>query len=153
MTDYLAKPITGTELTQMLMRHLSAARLGAPPARACETTTLQVFDASVLGSLPMVADGSRPEYAGEVLEQFRQHSIDTLQLYERAAEAGDEETRLRCMHNLKSSSAQVGLGALAAVAAELEACLRDGAAPDAGSMLRLYTAHSRALEAITEHAA
>jgi signal transduction histidine kinase/DNA-binding response OmpR family regulator len=156
MTDYLAKPFTGAGLAEMLARHLNAAR-PVPAAPAADdpdaTATSQTFDASMLGRLPMVADGTRPEYAGHVLEQFRQHSIDTLDLYERATEAGDAETRLRCMHNLKSSSAQVGLNALAAVAAELEACLRGGAVPDAAGMLRLYTAHSRALEAITDFAA
>ncbi len=149
MTDYLAKPLTGPGLTEILLRHLDAAR-GLQAARQAPR---RVFDASVLGSLPMVADGSRPEYAREVLEQFRQHSIDTLDLYERSAEAGDEKAGLRCMHNLKSSSAQVGLPALAAVAAEIEACMHGGSKPDANSMLRLYSEHSRALEAIAEHAA
>jgi signal transduction histidine kinase/DNA-binding response OmpR family regulator/HPt (histidine-containing phosphotransfer) domain-containing protein len=174
MTDYLAKPITGAGLTEILLRHLGAAPARAadalPPADTARADTARadaaaapaadaqaaappVYDASVLESLPMVADGSRPEYAHDVLEQFRQHSIDTLALYERAAEAGDEKTRLRCMHNLKSSSAQVGLKALAAAAAQLEASMQNGVAPDAGGMLRLYSEHSRALEAIAEQAA
>jgi len=163
MTDYLAKPITGAALTDMLLRHLGASRERAADtaprtALAASRTALApprppVLDATVLGSLPMVADGSRPEYAGEVLEQFRQLSMETLDLYERAAEVGDEKTGLRCMHNLKSSSAQVGLSALAAVAAEIEGCIHGGSKPDASSMLRLYSEHSRALEAIAEHAA
>jgi len=158
MTDYLAKPISGPKLTEMLLRHLGGARGSAentppPEARDAPRVPPPVFDASLIGSLPMVADGSRPDYAREVLEQFRQHSIDTLELYERAAETDDEKAGLRCMHNLKSSSAQVGLPALAAVAAELEACIQGGSKPDANSMLRLYSEHSRALEAIAEHAA
>jgi signal transduction histidine kinase/DNA-binding response OmpR family regulator/HPt (histidine-containing phosphotransfer) domain-containing protein len=158
MTDYLAKPITGPGLTEMLLRHLVAPReraaVSVPPAAlAARRAPPPVFDATVLGSLPMVADGSKPEYASEVLEQFRQLSIDTLELYEGAAGAGDAVTQLRCMHNLKSSSAQVGLPALAAVAAEIEACMHRGSKPDAHSMLRLYSEHSRALEAIAEHAA
>ncbi len=156
MTDYLAKPITGAGLSDMLARHLGAARepaADAAPPPAPHDAPPPVFDATMLESLPMVADGSRPEYANHVLEQFRQHSIDTLALYERAAAAGDERTRLRCMHNLKSSSAQVGCKALSAVAADLEACIHGGAAPDAESMRRLYSEHSRALEAIAEQAA
>ena len=158
MTDYLAKPITGAGLTEMLLRHLGAApesTADAPvPADAVPADAAPpVYDASVLESLPMVADGSGPEYVQYVLEQFRQLSIDTLALYERAAEAGDEKTRLRCMHNLKSSSAQVGLKALAAVAGDLEGLIHRGETPDAGSMLRLYSEHSRALEAIAEQAA
>ncbi len=101
----------------------------------------------------MVADGSRPEYAAQVLDEFRRHSIETLDLYERASDAGDERTRLRCMHNLKSASAQVGLKALAAVAAHVEACIHGGGSPDAGIMLSLYSEHGRALDAIAEHAA
>jgi signal transduction histidine kinase/DNA-binding response OmpR family regulator len=153
MTDYLAKPLTGAGLTEMLVRHLGAARERAPDDAPDVAQSPPVYDASMLESLPMVADGSRPEYAHYVLEQFRQQSIDMLALYERAAAADDQKTLLRCMHNLKSSSAQVGLKALAAVAADLEALIHRGAAPDAASMLRLYSEHSRALDAIKDRAA
>jgi HPt (histidine-containing phosphotransfer) domain-containing protein len=107
-----------------------------------------VFDATVLGTLPMVADGSHPGFVAEVLEQFRENSTLTLDLYQSAAESGDAKTRLRCVHNLKSSSAQIGLKALAAVAEEFEVQLRRGGAPDEEGFLRLTLEHRRALEAI-----
>jgi HPt (histidine-containing phosphotransfer) domain-containing protein len=156
MNDYLAKPVSGARLAEMLARHLGAgagsgAGTAAAPFEAAAPAVIPVFDAAVLGSLPMVIDGSKPKYAISVLEHFRQHSIDTLDQFERATASADEATRMRCIHNLKSSSAQVGLLALAAVAEYLEGGMREGLAPDADGMLRLYTEHRRALEAIAEY--
>jgi HPt (histidine-containing phosphotransfer) domain-containing protein len=99
----------------------------------------------------MVADGSNPNFAAYVLEQFCHSSTDTLAAYRRAADAGDERTQLRCMHTLKSLSAQVGLGALAAAAADLEHCMRRGGTPDADVCLRLHHEQRRALDAIAAH--
>jgi HPt (histidine-containing phosphotransfer) domain-containing protein len=99
----------------------------------------------------MVSDGSNPAFARHVLEQFRNGGADTLALFERATQAGDERTRLRCVHTLKSSSAQIGLEALAAAAQDLEQVLRAGGAPDAEAVRHLHDEHRRALEAIAVH--
>ena len=166
MTDYLAKPITGARLAEMLARHLSLPMLtktaATVPAAAASATTASatadakhaqppIFDPSILAALPMVADGSQPEFANYVLEQFLHSSADVLELYGRAATAGDEKTQLRCVHTLKSSSAQVGVLALAAIAEELETGLRVGRAPDADGVSRLHCAHRQALDVIAAH--
>jgi two-component system sensor histidine kinase/response regulator len=156
MSDYLAKPITGARLAEMLARHLSLPTL-AKTAAAVPTTAVAsqalplVFDPSILAALPMVADGSQPEFATYVLGQFLQSSTDMLELYGRSATAGDEKTQLRCVHTLKSSSAQIGVLALAAVAEELEAGMRGGRLPDADSISRLHSAHRQALDVIAAH--
>jgi signal transduction histidine kinase/CheY-like chemotaxis protein len=161
MTDYLSKPITGPELADMAARHLCAPRVvtprtagkSAPPPPADPGTAPAppVFDTTRLGSLPMVTDGSNPGFARQVLEQFLEVGADTLALFERATQAGDDKTRLRCVHTLKSSSAQIGLDALAAVAQDLERVMRAGGAPNPDSVRRLHDEHRRALAAIAAH--
>jgi CheY-like chemotaxis protein/HPt (histidine-containing phosphotransfer) domain-containing protein len=162
MSDYLAKPITGARLAEMLARHLSVPTLpkaaAAVPTIAAVWATAAasqaqplVFDPSVLAALPMVADGSQPEFADYVLEQFLKSSTDMIELHARSAITGDEKTQLRCVHTLKSSSAQVGALALAGVAEELEAGMRGGRLPDADGISRLYSAHRQALDAIAAH--
>jgi two-component system, sensor histidine kinase and response regulator len=153
MSDYLAKPITGAGLAEMLARHLSVPTLAQAAATVPVTAVASqaqppVFDPSILAALPMVADGSRPEFANRVLEQFLKSSTDMLELSRCSAAAGDEKTQLRCVHSLKSSSAQVGALALAAIAEELEAGMRGGRLPDADGISRLYSAHRQALDAI-----
>jgi two-component system sensor histidine kinase/response regulator len=162
MSDYLSKPITGAELGDMAARHLSAPKM-AKPERASKPEVVlpadqgtppaapPVFDTTRLESLPMVTDGSNPAFARHVLEQFRQVGADTLALFERATQTGDERTRLRCVHTLKSSSAQLGLEALAAVAQDLEHVFRTGGSPDADAVRCLHDEHRRALEAIAVH--
>jgi HPt (histidine-containing phosphotransfer) domain-containing protein len=86
-----------------------------------------------------------------VLEQFLKSSTDMIELHARSAIAGDEKTQLRCVHTLKSSSAQVGVLALAGIAEELEADMRGGRLPDADGISRLYSAHRQALDAIAAH--
>jgi signal transduction histidine kinase/CheY-like chemotaxis protein/HPt (histidine-containing phosphotransfer) domain-containing protein len=159
MSDYLAKPITGAELADMVGRYLSASKRPAPARAgkpgvatpAGQGTPPPVFDTTRLESLPMVSDGSNPGFARHVLEQFRKGGADTLALFERATQAGDERTRLRCVHTLKSSSAQIGLEALAAVAQDIEHVMRAGGSPDVDAVRRLHDEHSRALEAIAVH--
>jgi two-component system sensor histidine kinase/response regulator len=157
MSDYLAKPISGAGLAQMLARHLGVAR--SPPlpdhdvqdAPASTRAQSPVFDASVLAALPMVADGSEPEFAVYVLEQYLQGSADAIDGCQRAATAGDEKTALRCVHTLKSSSAQIGAVALAELAEDMETGMRGGQRLAADGIARLRSEHRRALEAITSH--
>ncbi len=162
MSDYLSKPITGPELADMAARHLCDPQIGTPeragkpqpaPPAAPDTppAAAPVFDTTRLESLPMVTDGSNPGFARRVLEQFLDVGADTLALFERATQAGDDKTRLRCVHTLKSSSAQIGLDALAAVAQDLEHVMRAGGAPDLDAVRRLHDEHRRALEAIAVH--
>jgi HPt (histidine-containing phosphotransfer) domain-containing protein len=167
MSDHLAKPFTGASLFQTLARYLEAAppALAAtpapsapaatpvPPAPATGPAALRhdVFDPSVLAALPMVADGSEPEYAWSVLEQFAQDSAATIDLCFRATAAADAAGLLRAVHTLKSSSAQVGALALSACAAELEHDLRAGRRLDDAGWSRLQLEHRQALRAIAAH--
>jgi CheY-like chemotaxis protein len=155
MTDYLAKPITGPRLAEMIERHLGVGAV-APPATPAAAEIAQraqpaVFDASVLAALPMVADGSEPEFAAQVLAQYRLGSAESIAQCQRALQAGDDRTALRCVHTLKSSSAQVGALALAASAGVMEDGMRAGHPVGDLDLAALQSAHGQALEAIAAH--
>jgi HPt (histidine-containing phosphotransfer) domain-containing protein len=110
-----------------------------------------VFDPSMLASLPMVADGSQPEFAEYVIEQYLKGSTEVLGRLQAAVAAGEAPVAMRCVHTLKSSSAQVGAAALAHFAEELELRLRNGGALAAVDIARLLADHQRALATIAMH--
>ena len=156
MSDYLAKPVSGAGLAEVLARHLDTVAAApvadiATPAAVSTRTQVSVFDPSVLAALPMVADGSEPEFASSVLVQYLQASTDAIDACKHAAASGDSKAALRWMHTLKSSSAQVGALALAALAADLEDRMRGGAALDAAATGHLDNEHRRALQTISAH--
>jgi signal transduction histidine kinase/CheY-like chemotaxis protein len=162
MTDYLTKPFTGAQLGATLSRLLLTKE---PP---CETSAsahvvandslrdpsgdvAAVFDSSVLASLPMVADGSEPGFATEVLEEFLVHGGLTVDLCRSALAAGELSTTLRSVHTLKSSAAQVGALRIARLAGVLETRLRGGEPLDEATMTTVEDEHRRACTAIRSH--
>ncbi|MBL8313829.1 MAG: response regulator [Rubrivivax sp.] len=150
MTDYMAKPITGARLAQTLARHLPAVprEAAAPPAATEAAARARVFDASVLQALPMVADGSQPQFALQVLRQFLDLSAGHLARFAESVAARDFASAQRTVHILKSSSAQVGALALAELAGRIEEGLRRGAALQGDEPARLSREHGRAVTAI-----
>jgi CheY-like chemotaxis protein len=156
MSDYLGKPLGSTRLALMLERHLSLVQPptaddapAVPPVAAPSAAARPpVFDASVLAALPMVADGSEPEFAAQVLEQYLQTSAEAIDACKRAAAAGDATAALRWVHTLKSSSAQVGALALAGLAGDLEVRMRAGEPACDSSIARLRSEHRQAVQAI-----
>jgi CheY-like chemotaxis protein/HPt (histidine-containing phosphotransfer) domain-containing protein len=159
MSDYLTKPITGAGLEEMLARHLersdpAPAAMTAVSMPSIAPAQLQtVFDPSVLAELPMVADGTEPEFAFLVLEQFIRDSAGTVEVSCYAAAVADHEGALHGVHTLKSNSAQIGALALAAWAGELEGHLRTGHPVDGDSWSRLLAEHRQALLAIRAYLA
>ena len=105
------------------------------------------FDPDVLASLPMVADGSMPGFALEMLAMFESTSRQTLWAIDTALAAGDRVTLLRHLHSLKSSCAQIGALALSALAGRYEHRLRSGDDPQADWRSALHAVHARALAA------
>ena len=160
MTDYLAKPISGARLAETMQRHLGApgeADSQVTQADSASSAAAQAlcFDANVLAQLPMVLDGSEPEFASQMLEMYVRSSTDALAQYGQACAAADRstasKTALRCMHTLKSMSAQVGALTTAKLAGELEDRLRTGDAVSEGDVARLHEQHGLALKAIRQH--
>ena len=164
MSDYLAKPISGQRLAEMMTRHLGHLQIEGGASDASNTTqgasaqalsSASLFDPTVLAELPMVLDGSDPGFAAQMLALFRQGSADSLAQYSQvaAAQASDAgaKTGLRNMHTLKSMSAQVGAVAVAALAGEFEDKLRAGGRVTDAELARLRQTHVRTLRAIDAH--
>jgi signal transduction histidine kinase/CheY-like chemotaxis protein/HPt (histidine-containing phosphotransfer) domain-containing protein len=162
MTGYLSKPITGASLFDALAQHLRApdpamavgdpaAALTPASARPTPAPGRPIFDASVLAELPMVADGTDPDFALSVLEQFLELSAQTMARCRDAMAAADGEAMVFEVHTLKSSSAQVGALTLAACAGKLEDRLRAGRLPAQEDWARLQDGHQRAMQAIRAH--
>ncbi|MEP7312783.1 MAG: response regulator [Pseudomonadota bacterium] len=142
MSDYLTKPVTGARLAEMIARHLVAREPIAERA---------IFDASLLDKLPMVADGSDTGFADQVLAQYLDIGASQLDECSKALAAGDDKTTLRCVHTLKSSSAQVGALDVAALAADIETGMRLGQRLDALTLAKLDDAFNQAAQAIHRH--
>jgi two-component system, sensor histidine kinase and response regulator len=149
MTDYLSKPITRAGLAAILARHLGAAAEGPAPAQPVLVESLAAglaptaFDPRVLTSLPMVADGSRPGWPDEVLDQYAGATTQLLAAVDDAFTRRDTQALLRCVHTMKSSSAAVGALALAELAERYERRLRSGQAPQPDWPVELRSQYAR----------
>jgi CheY-like chemotaxis protein/HPt (histidine-containing phosphotransfer) domain-containing protein len=149
MNDFLSKPVKASTLNAAIRRWTAAA--ADPGASATAPGRAPVFDPTVLAALPMVADGSEPEFALEMLAQYLQGSSDLVQRCSRAL-AVDEPTTVRLgVHTLRSSSAQVGATALADLAGEIEERLRAGATFNRDDLDRLAHQHRLAVATISTH--
>jgi signal transduction histidine kinase/CheY-like chemotaxis protein/HPt (histidine-containing phosphotransfer) domain-containing protein len=130
MNDFLTKPIDHERLLQAIERWRrrdgEPPRLAPPPPSAPAADAPPVFDPAVLRALPMVADGSDPGAADEMLALFVNSVEPALRAIEAAQRTQDRERLLREVHTLKSGAAAVGALAMAALAQRTEAALRTG---------------------------
>ncbi len=109
------------------------------------------FDPTVLNNMPMVADGSDPGFANEMLTLFITNTANLLLAMEQAANEGNMPTLTRLVHSLKSSAAQVGAMALSDQAKQQEALLREGKLPPADWHARLRLAFEQFQQAREVH--
>ena len=153
MNDYVAKPITMASLGKVLRSYLNLQdnqdkpdNAGAPdsvlPAMLHQPAAPD-FDPTVLAALPMVADGSEPEFAQHILGMFTDSAPATLDAIAQAVLQGDHATLTRLVHTLKSSAAQIGAAALAQEAARQEKLLRAGSTSGADFPDRLRHAFAQ----------
>ena len=149
MDDYLSKPVLADALMATVRRWTlgaSAATTGGPRLRlkgagsisgspwgsagsAAGVARPLVFDPSVLAALPMVADGSEPQYAQELMAMFLESAVQALRDVDHALASGDHAKLRLVVHSLKSSSATVGALELSRLAQTHEEHLRRGLAP------------------------
>ena len=132
MNDFLSKPVLADRLMAAVKRWTDGQResahaslwadIGGGLAQAW--TQPAIYDPSVLSALPMVADGSEPEYAEELMAMFLQSTDQMLRDIADAMAAHDIGQLLRLVHTLKSSSAMVGALELASLAGWHESQLR-----------------------------
>ena len=97
----------------------------------------------MLGSLPMVVDGSQPEFAEEMRQLFETNATRLIDDIDIAFAEADAGKLLQSLHTLKSSSAQVGALELSALVARIELALRSGAAMEHAWRLQLGHAWQR----------
>ncbi|MGC4061227.1 MAG: response regulator [Aquabacterium sp.] len=133
MDDFLSKPVDIDTLISTVEHwgRRRAEALACDPAQpatwGCQAKDAPaVFDQSVLAALPMVADGTQPEYGEVVLSLYFKSLPEFLAVIRKAVLLGDAATAQRAAHSLKSSSAAVGAMSMAAWAAEAEAQLGGG---------------------------
>jgi two-component system, sensor histidine kinase len=154
MNDFLSKPVLMADLLAAVSRAMSgAAALPVEPlARVTgPESTAPVFDPLVLAALPMVADGSAPEYKQELLDLFMASTTAALGAIQAASRSADKERMQRQLHTLKSSSASVGALRLAALAAAGEAGLRQGHEPSVDLHARLLHSFEAFEVAVAAH--
>lgn len=133
MNDFLSKPVDIDTLISTVERWGRRRTRGMASDQTQATTPGQlpssaplVFDQTVLAALPMVADGTQPEYGEVVLGMYFKSLPEFLAVIRKAVLLGDMQTAQRAAHSLKSSSAAVGAMSMAACAAEAEAQLGGG---------------------------
>ena len=136
MNDFLTKPVLAAGLMATIERWTRRRAPASRPAAAADAglpdvASPAVFDRRLLAELPMVADGSQPDYADEVLDLYMNSLPGTLVAVRQAIARDDRRTLQRNAHTLKSASASVGALAVAAAAARIEQALRGGVAPAA----------------------
>jgi HPt (histidine-containing phosphotransfer) domain-containing protein len=150
MDDFVTKPISAAMLTQVLERHLKTPTVTptAPVEETLTKTCITAFDPTVLNELPMVADGSNPEFVDQMLQLFVEDTKITFPAIDQAIQSGDMATFTRQVHTLKSSAAQVGAMALSAEAQWQEAQIRSGQPAQAGWPERLRQEFERFQQAL-----
>jgi len=133
MNDFLTKPVLADRLMAAVKRWTEGVVDDAHPSLWPEMggglNQPAVYDPAVLAALPMVADGSEPEYAQELMTMFLQSTAQTLKDMVHAMAANDVRQLRRLVHTLKSSSAMVGALELANLAGWHENRLRKDMAP------------------------
>ena len=176
MNDFLTKPVLADVLMAAVRRWAldaqagsadtarprivdSGSRAGKFAANAVATGVRgvlgaprpAVFDPSVLAALPMVADGSEPQYAQELMVMFFDSLAQALRDVDQAMAEGDYGKLRLVVHSLKSSSATVGALELSRLAQTHEDHLRRGLAPVQALSQLLSQAGDRLSAAVARH--
>lgn len=129
MTGFLAKPVTAGQLAAALAAASGATtpQLAAPAGPVAPAVGQRpAFDSSLIAAMPMIADGSDPGFATELVAVFSNRARRLLADLAAANVAGDRDAMVRCVHTMKSSSAMIGALALSDRARDCEARLRAG---------------------------
>jgi HPt (histidine-containing phosphotransfer) domain-containing protein len=135
MDDYICKPYTKTDLRRALEKWVPGCLVEgwdeSPEAEPQSSSPKEVLDPATLRSLRALARADAPGLMTELISAYLLSCADLERAMIDAIDAGDPAAMARAAHTLKTSSAQVGAGRLAALCKELEAlgraCLMDNA--------------------------
>ncbi|MCW2498575.1 MAG: signal transduction histidine kinase [Frankiales bacterium] len=121
MDDYLAKPVRSEQLAAALVR--AGGSVPAPGATAA-------VDPAVLDALTARLGERGEAFRVNLIQTWRDEAAARLTDLDAAARAGDSDGVVRVAHTLKSGSASLGAGPLAALCEQVESRLRGGGAGD-----------------------
>ncbi|MBL8486345.1 MAG: response regulator [Rhodocyclaceae bacterium] len=131
MDDYLAKPYTMAQLEQVLRRWLKSPEAAGPPPEPAAAQ--EPLDPKVLDQLNELDPSGA--LAREIMQVYLASSAPLMAEVGQSVESGDGDALRRTAHSLKSSSANVGGGALSALFRELERLGRESRPGEAGPVL------------------
>ncbi|HNJ19705.1 MAG TPA: response regulator [Nitrospira sp.] len=164
MDDYLAKPFTMAQLSEMLTRWLTLQATAAPMAPGPSPSARQddspsdqtppsapvEIDRTAWDAILALQRPGRPDILAKVLTAYLNDSRTLVGEIRTAVQTQDAVALAKAAHRLKSSSAQLGALATAAHCKELENLGRLARLDDAPSLLaQLTDAHQAACAAMT----
>ena len=111
------------------------------------TSFRSVLDDSVLDALGRFRGTSKPEFVDRVITMYMETALILLAELKKGSANGDLATLHHASHALKSCSATIGAGSLAARCEGLEVIARTGSVPDAPARVDGIAQEYRLVEA------
>jgi two-component system, sensor histidine kinase and response regulator len=130
MDDFLSKPFTQHQLGTLLKRWLAPRTM--PYAERREASRTPLIDVGVIRNIAALA---RPALLNSLIDLYLQHSPELIAAIEKAASSMQAKALSEAVHTLRSSTANLGGGRLAAVAKECEGLVREGGIAHAGPLV------------------
>jgi two-component system, sensor histidine kinase and response regulator len=152
MDDYLAKPFRREQMLALLRRYLHSEEHATPEPSATVAAPVAIdFDPKALDNLRQIERGGAPGLVAKVIETYIASARELVESLGQSLASGDLKELHRAAHTLKSSSANVGAMALAALARELESDAAAHRTESAEDLIRrIGTAYTAAV-GVLEH--
>jgi two-component system sensor histidine kinase/response regulator len=138
MDDYLSKPVKAQELAETLERwspgsgqQREPVLTGTSAAKSIE----QAFDSSVLGSFRELQQEGSPDLITELIELYTKDTKERLTELRTALNNQDMPGLRRTVHQLKGSSANLGIRRMASLCSQFEEELQAKGLTGAGAIL------------------
>jgi two-component system sensor histidine kinase/response regulator len=154
MDDHLSKPFGIVQMKEMLDRWMPRAAAtqaeAARPAAGAAVESAGVLDRQALDQLAKLITNGKPELLARVINLYLVESPKLIQKLKQAADANDAPEIARSAHSLRSSSANVGAGALSRYCGDIEASARRADSEEARKLFAIIEAeHGRVQAALT----
>jgi two-component system, sensor histidine kinase len=151
MDDFLPKPFTQVQLTQVLGRWAPLAQAPRPERAAPAETAppaaaaAPVIDTEVLRNINALG---RPALLGSLVDLYLEHSPPLLATIEAAVQGGEPRGLVEAVHTLKSSTANLGGARLTELLRECEQLAQEHRAAAASHLARVPAAYHEFCEAL-----
>jgi len=131
MNDYLPKPFRRSDLYASVSRWIPAEREAESAAQQPSLPVVaepapDVIDTDAIELIVSLQKPGEPDFLARIVDLYRSRGADLVREMESAIRAGNAEAGQRAAHSMKSSSAQLGAGRLAARCARIEEAARLG---------------------------